>query len=169
VDRSVLPGGYVIAASHVIKFTSVDDDPRAIVREAQLQAELVDVQEKLDTLQNARVRVGPAVTLMVFGFGGASVAAVAAITTHASVNDATNAHDEQRYRSMTYGFSGLAVAGLVMGVAGTVKLGRATAQRRENELKAGALANRLSAIRDELHFGVKLGAQQIQVGVQGSF
>lgn len=165
VDRSLLPGGYALAASYVIRFTSVDDNPAQVVRTAQLQ-ELAQLQEQLDALQHERARLGPAIALMVFGLGGTAVGALGAIAAHDS---AQHAHDAQHYRNLSYGFGGLAAVGLVMGLAGSVKLGHASAQRRANDAKAQKLAQQMAALRNELSLGVNLGAQQLQIGLQGTF
>ncbi|MFT3921095.1 MAG: hypothetical protein QM778_01040 [Myxococcales bacterium] len=184
VDRSKLPGGYVIAAGQVIKYTSPDDDPLQAVREAQLSSELTLALDQLDALQNQRVRLGPAITLMVFGFGASSVSALAAVSTfskaesvqhgHLTGHDITgngvvNGQDEQRYRNIAYGFTAAAVGGLVMGLTGLVKLARRRGERAANQARSEQLTGRIAAIREQLDYGVSFGPQQLQMGIQSNF
>lgn len=161
-----LPPGYML----VPVSTSLTLEPA--IEHQLLASELAIVNSQLGELRRDRKSLGGPIVRMVLGYGGMVVSSAVALGAYAIAEtdgDTVTRHDQTTLRRTAYAFTGLAAAGLVLGLSGTIRLVRNAANNRALNAQVKPLMAKRANLLRQLEYGAMPGQRGLQVAVQGRF
>jgi hypothetical protein len=144
---NIPPGYALVPATHT--FT-----PGPALEQQLVASELAIVNSQIGQLRRERKSLAGPIVQMVLGYGGMVVSSAVAVGTYtAATDESTGRGNQDTLKRTAYGFSGLAVASLLLGFSGTVRLVRRAAQNRSLNAQLKPLAARRIHLAQQLMFG----------------
>ncbi|MFT3921786.1 MAG: hypothetical protein QM778_04565 [Myxococcales bacterium] len=155
-------------------------------RRAALTVALGNVERELIALRYGRAHIAGPIVQMVIGYGSALAFSTVALSCFGAAeglqhqrepdrnydvngDGSADRSDETTLRRTSYAFTGLAAAGLIVGVAGGMRLSRNREINRAVKNQRRALLTRRESLRKALDYGANAGPGQLQVSVRGRF
>jgi hypothetical protein len=153
--------------------------PAPDARQTWLTSQLAQVDQQLALLRRERKSIGGPIVQMTLGYLGTivfvSVAAGSFFAAEELEEDddwgdhSYDQHDEERLRNTGYAFTGLTVAALAVGIAGTVRLVRNAAVNRGVKAERRNLLAQRASLRQQLSYSASALPGRLQLGVHGRF
>ncbi|HEX6245339.1 MAG TPA: hypothetical protein VFZ61_30665 [Polyangiales bacterium] len=148
-------------------------------RRAWVVAQLAQVDQQLLLLKRERKSIAGPVVQMVLGYAGTLVCGAVALGSYGAAESIEqdpwhdgyhyDEQDEERLRHTAYAFTGLTAVALAVGIGGTVRLVRNSANNKLLNVERRSLLAQRTSLRQQLTYGASVLPGQLQIGVRGHF
>ena len=157
--------------------------PSPDAQRAWVANQLAQVDSQLALLRREKKSIGGPIVQLTLGYIGTLVFTSVAVGSFIAAEEAEQEYsndyndwdhhydegDQDRLRTTGYVFTGLGVAALALGIAGTVRLARNSAINRGIKAESRSLLAQRASLRQQLSYGASALPGQVQLGVHGRF